>query len=460
MLDRAQGAVSPKAKTILIFDRPFTSRFTRQYRRLGTSDRFVYMSDFKYRDEVGFIARQYRAFESCTGREDLGFDLEDVVTRCRYLRHLPPELSARLVRSAWRAIGEVFDEIRPDAFIGLPMDNYYLDLIDRLCVQRGIYTVNPVQSFLPDLTRICRRGEWQHVSEPDDARVERYLALLKAKTFRPTWLSRHRTRRDLLRLFLRERFKKVIFNVMKVLKRDPLSFHYNCIYPYPGAITVQSFADTSAYKHFQSFDAVKSKLEAEPGRRVVFFPLQFSPESSLDYNIPDRGFSRYQALMDAVLGGLPDDVLLVVKEHPDLYGYRPVSFYRQFQNRPNVVLVDVSIPVQNLFAICPYVLVTGSASTGAEAILKGNTVISLGGAFYGNAEWLHEITGFADVPRWADWLRPISLTPGQERAFVRKILQNTIDGPYNFVRITEALEQPAVQNLRNLIALVDARCRA
>jgi hypothetical protein len=446
-------------KTILVFDRPFTHAFTREYPRLGLPHRFVYMSDFKYRDDVGLVSRQYRHLRRVTGAEDIGVDLEIVARRCRYLRHLPTTFARRLAIAAWLAIEEVFAAVRPDSFIGLPMDNYYLDLIDQFCMQRGFNTLNPVQSFLPQLTRICRRGEWQRVSRPADEKVDQYLQLLQQKTFRPKWLTRHRTRADLLKLYARERGKKALFAALKILKRDPYSFHYNGIYPAPGAITVQSFADTAAYRHFQSYDTLKARLAADPASVAVFFPLQFSPESSLDYNIGDSGFSRYQALMDAVLKGLPPDALLVVKEHPDLYGYRSVQFYRQFQDKPNVVLVDVSIPVQALFAVCPYVLVTGGASTGAEAVVKGNTVISLGGAFYGGTGLVHEINAFDSVTAWAEYLRPISATPDQLREFVRRILENTIDGPYDFVRTRPELREQTRSNLRNLMALVDERCR-
>ena len=444
-------------KTIFVYDRPFTSRFTSQYRKLfgGTYD-IVYLSDFKYRDDVGLIARQYHHLAHSDVEADRGLDYAVVSRRCRYLRSLDQSLSRRLINAAWLAIEEVFQRHDPDAFIGLPMDNYYLDLIDQYCIANGIFTINPVQSFLPDRTRICRRGEYIHVRDVTSGEIAEYRTMLQQKRFRPTWLSKSRSPSRLMRMYLREIAKRLFFRTAKLVKRDPFSFHYNGVYPI-GATINPSSADLLKIRSLFERDLGVLEHAASSHRAAVFLPLQFVPESSIDYNIQDSRFSSYEELLDRILAALPADVLLLVKEHPDMYGYRRLPFFHRFRGISNVMLVDVDITVQQLFDFCEFVLVTGGASTGAEAVVKGKTVISLGGAFYGGTGAIHEVESFDDVARWPDFLVP---TRNDDRAIddvLRRILTNTLPGAYDFVRIRPQAVEAAVRNVTSVMDYVADR---
>lgn len=438
-------------KTIMIFDRPFTSNFTKEYKMFGNEYNIIYISDFKYRDDVGLIKRKYKYLKDINQvSKDLFINYMEISMRCRYLRHLKPEESKRLINSVWLAIHEIFEEYKVDFFIGLPMDNYILDLIDLYCERNNIISINPVQSFLPNLTRITRRGEYINVRTPNEQEITEYLNLLLNKQFRPLWLSKHRTKKDLMKLYLRERGKKILFESMKVIKSDPYSFHYNCIYPMPGAITVKSINLLGIRDLFLT-DKNILEQKIHKYKRAVFLPLQFSPESSLDYNIQDSRFSEYGKLIKNIIDNLPDDTLLIIKEHPDIYGYREKEFYNLFLGKENVVLVDVNITVQELFEYCSFVLVTGAASTGAEALVKGKTVISLGGAFYEEKGFIHEINDFDKVKNWPEYLVDIKNNNQQLRQFIYRIISNCLLGPYDFVRTKEANITITKDNIRNII---------
>jgi hypothetical protein len=440
--------------TILIYDRPFTSRFTKQYRALfGDRCRIVYISDFRFRDDVGFISRQYHYLRRSNADDDYALDYEVIARRCRYLRLLDPTLQRRLINSAWLAISEVFERYEPDGFVGLPIDNYHLDLIDQYCIANGIFTTNPVQSFLPDRTRICRRGEYNNVRDVSPMELERYRDLLLRRDFRPTWLSKPRARGRLARMYAREFAKVGFFKLMKTVKCDPYSFHYNGVYPMGAAINTNSTEVLRIPDLFEkNFASVAERARAYAS--AVFLPLQFSPESSLDYNIQDSRFSWYGRLLNMILEHLPADALLIVKEHPDMFGYRHYDFFDRFRGRENVVLIDVNITVQQVFDIAEYVLVTGGASTGAEAVVKGKTVISLGGAFYGGTAAIHEIINFDDVPKWPRFLKRIDNRGPQLDDVVRRMLSNTLIGPYDFVRISRQKVPAARQNVAEIMNYV------
>jgi len=211
--------------TVFVFTRPFTRRFTAQYAKASGDFRFIRVSDFKFGDDVGLIGRMYRRLRHKDGVRVSGLDYEAVARRCRYLRLLDADLQRRIIDAMWLAIDEVCSLHGPVAFIGLPMDNYVLDLFDQYCTANGIFTTNPVQSFLPDRTRITRRGEHVTVRMPDDDEVAHYRELLLQRNFRPTWLSKRRTTARLAKMLIREIAKVALFKSIKGLTRDPYSFH-------------------------------------------------------------------------------------------------------------------------------------------------------------------------------------------------------------------------------------------
>lgn len=445
-------------KKFLVFDRPFTRGFTREYVRVGPPGvQFRYVSDFRYRDDVDLIGRQYRVFYSS---EQVSAEIEeilsDVVPRDRFLRSLDPALSSRLGYAAYIALSEILDEEQPDVVLGLPIDNYYLHILEKLCRARGIYALFPIQSFLPNRTRVSNLGEWRFVQEPSDVMVEEYYERLLNRSFKPTTLSPHRRFHKLLRLYGREISKKVLFETLKIVKRDPYSFHYNGIFPAKWAITIHSPKNLFADKFFETRQNTFTKIISakNAGKRIVFLPLQFSPETTVDYYISDINFSRYDDLMHVVISNIPDDVVLVVKEHPDIYGFRNPKFYEKFMRKENVILSHVSLTVSELMEVCPFVVVTGGASTGAEAVVKGNTVLALGGAYYGGNE-LHEIKNWHELPDWGKRLVTIENDENDRRNFVRRILANTLDGPYAFVRPSRSMIDTTHANIARLLEYVE-----
>ena len=48
---------------------------------------------------------------------------------------------------------------------------------------------------------------------------------------------------------------------------------------------------------------------------------------------------------------LPVDWKLIVKEHPNAFGYRSKNYYKKIKNIPNVILISPKIDNKNLFKI-------------------------------------------------------------------------------------------------------------
>jgi len=441
-------------KKILIFTRPFTNSFTSLYKKYAEQEGcdVLYVSDFKYKDDVDLVTRQYKFLKKLNIEGiQLIDDIDNIIERCRFLRNIQRDLAVSLVTAASLAIEEVLSEVKPDFYIGLPIDNYILHLLHLKCNARGVINISPVQSFLPDRTRITSLGENIKCRFVSDEEVDYYFNLLNKESFRPIWLNQHRSFNKLVKLYIKERLKKIYFEIQKVIKRDPYSFHYNTIYPAKGVITIEKLSNLFAYKKYEKIDSTNSVLEKRGIQKIAYLPLQFSPETTIDYYIKDYRFSRYSELIDAVIASIPEDVILIVKEHPDLYGFRNIKFYENLKSNKKVHLAAVNYPTSEILKHVDAVIVTGGGSTGAEAIARGVKTVSLGGCFYSGIESL-SINDYENIHQWPEVFKINRPTEIQRKNVVKRILQNTLVGPYDFVRAKFVNGDRVLENINNVVS--------
>lgn len=117
-------------------------------------------------------------------------------------------------------------------------------------------------------------------------------------------------------------------------------------------------------------------VEALP-RKFIFYPLQYSPESSI--NTPAPYFLDQFRAIDAIRFAMPSDCLLVVKEHPACILLRDASFVRCLQRTAGVVVAHYALPSLELVKRAGLTIsVTGTATL--EALLLGRRAVTLGGS--------------------------------------------------------------------------------
>lgn len=121
-----------------------------------------------------------------------------------------------------------------------------------------------------------------------------------------------------------------------------------------------------------------------PGEGYDFFPLHFSPESSI--NVPAPYYIDQTRVVDRILLDRQDNRLLVLKEHPAMFGFRESGFYGSLKRRPFVQFVHRKTPSYQL-------------------ISKANTVYSVTGtacleAFFFGVKWVQYGENFL-----SDWKR-------------------------------------------------------
>ncbi|MDP1682297.1 MAG: hypothetical protein Q8L39_11070 [Burkholderiales bacterium] len=121
-------------------------------------------------------------------------------------------------------------------------------------------------------------------------------------------------------------------------------------------------------------------------RKFIFYPLQYSPESSI--NTPAPYFLDQFRAIDAIRFAMPSDCLLVVKEHPACILLRDGHFVRRLQRTAGVVVAHYALPSMELVKRAGLTIsVTGTATL--EALLLGRRTVTLGSSlvsgFFGGA---------------------------------------------------------------------------
>ena len=436
---------------LLVFVRPFpkVEKLVSLYGKLeGTS--IKYISDFAGVGDYSLIEFQHESLDG--SREIYDCDYEEIISRDRFLVYQDFSLAKKLIDSAWEYLCEVIPKGNFKLFVGLPIDNYILHLIILACKKFNIPYLIPDYSPVPGYIRFWDIGHQVVCREPMKSEVEKVRDLLARPNFKPSWLSREKSFVYLTKLFLKEKLRKVYFNYLKMKSGMKYTFHYNCVYPLGENYAERGIETIFARRFFQKdFDFVASQTSGY--NKVAYFPLQFTPESSLNYAIPSGDFAIYKNVVEKLLNSLPDDVFLIVKEHPDFYGLRDSNFYKLFLGRKNVSLVDVYRSNDDIYKLSDFVVTTGSSSVGIEAVIKGKKVISLGGAYYGRLGHVYNLYNLNTMrTNLSEAFRKSSVVEGENLDnFVELILQSSLPGIYDYEYKVDISDEQHIETIRKIV---------
>jgi len=142
-----------------------------------------------------------------------------------------------------------------------------------------------------------------------------------------------------------------------------------------------------AFKYLERHGKFPSQLK---GNQIILFPLHMEPEATL-FNLSPKQNNSME-LIAWISKSLPANCTLLVKEHPDAFGMRPVRFYKNIQHMANVNLAHPKVPAKEWLSSCT--LVANIASTMAfEAVALEKPVLSFGA---------HQIINLLPTVQYAD----------------------------------------------------------
>jgi capsule polysaccharide modification protein KpsS len=112
-----------------------------------------------------------------------------------------------------------------------------------------------------------------------------------------------------------------------------------------------------------------------PNTPFLLFPLQVTPESSLVSQCPE--FCNQEEVIRRLAQSAPLNCKIVVREHPNMIGRRPLQFFRKILSLGNVILNSPHVPLQNVLQRASYIC-SCTSTVALEALLEGHSVSLLG----------------------------------------------------------------------------------
>ena len=314
------------------------------------------------------------------------------------------EFMLKLVQVAIVRINKHFDEVEPDAILGLNAVTLYDYLYYLIAKARGIPYLqlkltrisNYVSYFSEPLDISPHIGERinNYMKNPEELKGKGKLCqeavdfITEARSDSLTYegaISKRKHAKGKGKSPDIGATNMVKKSVLKRLTQIIFSPHEDSHYPTPQ----QSFFYVRIIKLFRKkiFDRNVKKTFNSNWKSIsekysyALYPLNTEPEVAL--LVYGRSYRNQIETVRNVASSLPVGWKLFVKEHPNAKGYRSQGFYKKLRAIPNVVLIAPEVSSDQLVQNSEMVFVV-FGTIGLEAVLKEKPVISLCKTPYGS----------------------------------------------------------------------------
>lgn len=375
--------------------------------------------------------RFYAAYRARQRSAELPGDrLDDIVTRCRLLRHLPREEAERRAQAIAVTLGEALDEVRPQAIFAHMVDEYILATLSHLAQVRRIPFVTYFESFFPGFVNIStfQHGSPVMLREPGPEEVAAALERVSPREFRVDYNQRlNFSVASHVRAVARHYLRRAYLGAKRRIERDPLNMHYQ-ITPYVADKTrLRDYPRRSDFA--PDWAARLADLRAaRPGQPVVYAPLAYYPEASTDYWVRNRRMLGFERATLEILDALAGDAIVLVKEHPHMLGIRDRGFLAELGRRAHVISIFAGEYSNAVLEAADLVLL-GSGSAGIEATIRGKPVLGYSDTCYwfgGSGAHVLDLDRLEALPAQVREIAAAGAPPVDAEALVRHCLASTL----------------------------------
>ena len=349
------------------------------------------ISEHRLVDEVGLPRLYYQLLKRST--EELRSESwvtehqqEDMIARCRLLRNLSKNQALKHLRAMAVAVERVLEKTKPQRVLSILIDSYLIDLIHKACQKHEIEFIGLMPTFVNGCFRITARGEPNVVSTSSKELVAKLRNDLLDPDYQPAFISKsvRKPMRTIYNNWARNNLRPLYFLARRVLSRDPYNYHY-----WSSQKVSQTMMRLIPARDFGQSDW-EVRL-AKDKRIPMFLPLQMYPECTVDYWCRQRDYVRYYETMLDVIDRYADDIIFLIKEHPNIVGHRPTGWYRKLHADKRILNIPTFIPSNFVLDKVNAVLVW-TGTVGFEAALRGHAVLTLGDPYYASGKRFLQLT--------------------------------------------------------------------
>lgn len=340
-------------------------------------------------------------------------DITEIVKRCRGLRAIHYHEAKELIFRCSKFFIEFYKEKSSlKLIVAGAVDNYVMDLMFRFAKHFGISCLGITDFFLfPQYKLVTSYGEANKFYEPSDLEINQVLYELENKKPSPLAINKLKAYKNALRYFIGFYYRYIIRYVINYKIGGKLGYEYRFA---PHLASCKSiFQLLFSDKYFDKLDIEWIKNNSNS---IVYIPLHWYPEATIDYWTDDPEKADYFHLLFRVISFFRDkNVYVILKEHPAFFLSRELDFYKQLKEFNNVILLNPFIKTQYLFEFVNDIVVW-NGSTGVEALIAGKNVYNTTESYYSNKK----------IPSYKQYGASYSLTREEKYEMIKNILQTSL----------------------------------
>lgn len=363
---------------ILLYTRPESKKYFYQLAgELDSQAKVLSISDFKNDGDfwMGKFLNQKITHDNDFFSNN---EKEEIITRCRFLRNINVSTAVSLINKYAYAVNDILEEIDVNFILSEIIDNYCMDIIERIARQKNIPIVSTIVTFINGYSRFTIRGELIKLNRPvatDECNRVRKMLLSDNFSGR-IGEKKSNEKYFYYKVFYRRcLIEKIYYPILKVIKNDKYNYHYN-------SLMIKSIDVRKYYgKKIRSCFQTSLKNLNTDINKTIFLPLHCTPEATTDYFCDDYKFAYYEdSILDFIKNSMNDNTILI-KEHPAMIAKRHLTFYQKLKRFSNVVLLAPEISSNEVLEYVSTVVVC-TGSIGIEALLRGKRVLALTNNYY------------------------------------------------------------------------------
>lgn len=292
---------------------------------------------------------------------------------------------------------KILEEVNPDVFITKESTRHSLEIFCEICRSKNIKVLalsttkigfrSMITNGITEFENIENK-ETEKIKNWEDA--EKYLKSYNTKKYIRNYIKEHGKSR--------KKFVSAALEYILKNENENIKTHYN--YFGRTKFRVGLFMIKSIFKKRIRKNFINKKLSNQIPKNIKFayFPLGVDMERNLLISAPF--FTNQIEIIRHIVKSLPPDMTLIVKETPAQVTreWRPISYYKEIQNIPNVILMHPDFPSEEIMKNTELVF-TVNGSSGIEALFFRKPSIIFSDTIYSYLPSVFRIYAPEDLPK-------------------------------------------------------------
>jgi hypothetical protein len=323
-------------------------------------------------------------------------EINDIIIRCRVLRSLNKDLAFKLIQRANLSVCGMFHYYSPTVIVSPRIDNYYLDILNRVCIRRDIKFIGLWRSaFIKGSFFLTSRGDFNKVRNPNINEVYELIQIINHDEFKGTSIGTIKFQK-IRALF---RFSKLFIRacVLEFIRRiSSNKFRYR-------ELATRFFVNEYKVRFrdiFFRYNGFNINVHDffQKKRPIVFLALQVNPESTIDYYTQNLDFiSIAEVLPQIVKIFISSGYDVVIKDHPNMIGNRTMSLFKDlFSFRDNLCIAPTETDSTFLIKKSD-ITFTWSGTVAIQAVMMKKKAICVCVPYYLNINSFYRINSTLDL---------------------------------------------------------------